>query len=103
MPNDVPTPVPPENLLEITNYPHQFRNNNRTLRMAVFKKLQGQHKERCLCFRCKKFIPEERDKNCPIANLLFAVCVQCDIVAPVAECKSSLFEEREEPHPWIGF
>lgn len=87
----------------IVTYPHQFSQPEpRTHEMAVFKELQGQHKERCLCFRCKKFKPEDRDENCPVANLLFAVCVQCDIVAPVAECHVDMFEERTEPHPWIN-
>ena len=107
MPHDVPIPIPPENLLEITTYNHRFKlprdTGERVLKMSVFKMIKGRHKERCLCYRCKKFVPEDRGKNCPIANLLFAVCVQCDIVAPVLECRADLFEEREEPHPWIGF
>lgn len=102
MPHDVPVPIPSESLLKIGEYAHKFQAPvERTLNMAVFEQLKGRHKERCLCFRCKKFIPEDRDKNCPIANLLFSVCICCDIVAPVHECRTSMFQEREEPHPWI--
>ena len=108
-PQDEPTQVnpapdiPPENLLEITTYPHKFQNpDSGCFEMAVFKQLQGRHKERCLCYRCKKFTPENPHTNCNIARLLFAVCVQCSIVTPVAECKAGLFEERDKPHPWIG-
>ena len=103
MPHDVPAAIPKEDLLAITSYVHEFRvDPPQKFKMAVFKKLLGRHKERCLCYRCKKFNPEDRDKNCSIANLLHALSVQCEIVAPVMECKDGLFEERDEPHPWIG-
>ena len=40
----------------------------------------------CLCWHCAKFTPENRGANCPIANALYALCVEHDIVTPVARC-----------------
>ena len=55
--------------------------------VTVREDLKGKHREHCLCWKCGKFFPEDREKNCPIANLLFAVDVQCGITSPVWECK----------------
>jgi len=55
--------------------------------VTVREDLKGKHREHCLCFNCVKFFPEDRKNSCPIANLLFAVDVQCGITSPVWECK----------------
>ncbi len=61
--------------------------------VSVDEKLKGKHREHCLCFRCERFKPESRTDNCRIANLLYAVCVVCDLTTPVWECPS--FKEME--------
>jgi hypothetical protein len=52
----------------------------------VRKDLKGKHREHCLCFSCSKLNIEDREKNCPIANALFALCVQFNLTTPVFEC-----------------
>lgn len=61
--------------------------------VAVDEDLQGKHREMCLCSRCGWFNPEDRDKNCVIANEIFAYCVAHNTVTPVFECPE--FEETE--------
>lgn len=48
--------------------------------------LKGTHKAHCLCFRCGRFKPEDRWKNCDTANLLYAICVKFNLTTPVFEC-----------------
>lgn len=60
----------------------------------VNKELKGKHREHCLCYSCERFTPEDREKNCKIANLLYAVSVAMALVTPVWECP--LFEEKKE-------
>lgn len=52
----------------------------------VREDLKGKHREFCLCYSCSKFKPEDREKNCPIANMVFSLCVVQDLVLPVWEC-----------------
>lgn len=52
----------------------------------VKKNLKGKHREYCLCYVCNKFNPEDREKNCPIANEVYDNCVKFNIVTPVWEC-----------------
>ena len=47
--------------------------------------LKGKHREYCLCFSCDRFKPDTED-NCVTANLIFALCKECDLVTPVWEC-----------------
>lgn len=47
--------------------------------------LKGTHRAHCLCYRCGRFKIDD-PLACPIANLLFAVCVKCSITTPVFEC-----------------
>jgi len=54
--------------------------------VSVMSELKGHHREHCLCFKCDTFNIENREKNCKIANLLYAVCCECDITTPVYEC-----------------
>ncbi len=44
------------------------------------------HRAMCLCWHCEKFNIAEREKNCPIANAVYALCVEHDLVAPVVRC-----------------
>ena len=59
--------------------------------VSVREDLKGTHRQHCLCFACKKFKPEPREKNCPIANDTFANCLKHKITTPVFECPQ--FEE----------
>jgi len=63
----------------------QYRHHG--VLVKVDSNLKGTHREYCLCFRgCHRFHPEDREKNCPIANLLFEVDRAFGIVTPVFEC-----------------
>jgi hypothetical protein len=50
------------------------------------EELVGTHREHCLCFRCKKLNLKDRQQNCPIANMLYALCVLTGLTTPVFEC-----------------
>ena len=54
--------------------------------------LKGKYIDYCLCFKCKKLIPEDRDKNCPMANKLDSICIVNDLVIALFECP--IFEEK---------
>ena len=47
---------------------------------------KGLHRDVCLCYDCAKFNPGVPEKNCPIANLIYAVCIAMDVTTPVWEC-----------------
>jgi len=52
----------------------------------VDEDLKGKHRDHCLCFRCAKFMPDDRDQNCKLANLNFANCQLNSMTLPVYEC-----------------
>lgn len=54
--------------------------------VSVIAKYVGFHREVCLCHTCWKFYPEDRTRNCPIANRLYALNVEFNLVTPVMEC-----------------
>ncbi len=54
--------------------------------VAVDEAQKGKHRDVCLCFRCWRFVPDDRAKNCAIANAVFGVCQQYGLVTPVWEC-----------------
>lgn len=54
--------------------------------VTVISALKGKHRDICLCYSCDHFHPEDRGNNCPIANRVFATCVDFGIVTPVTEC-----------------
>ena len=43
------------------------------------------HREVCLCYRCGEFKPGQ-DDNCPIAQAMYRMCVDHDLVTPVVRC-----------------
>lgn len=55
-------------------------------RVSVREDLKGTHRDVCLCYDCKSFNPGLPEKNCPIANMLFAVSILAKTVTPVYEC-----------------
>lgn len=48
--------------------------------------LRGKHREHCLCFKCENFKPGMPETNCPIANLIYAVCIVNGVTTPIYEC-----------------
>lgn len=69
--------------------------------VAVREDLKGTHREHCLCYACKKFVPfvppvagEPTRLNCPIALDTFMNCAKHNIVTPVFECPE--FEEDKD-------
>jgi len=61
-------------------YPHHTEEE-----VSVRKELKGRHKDFCLCYSCDKFKPNTPE-NCPIANEVYTLCVQENLVLPVWEC-----------------
>lgn len=62
-------------------------------KVKVRSDLKGNHRDHCLCWSCDKFFPEDREKNCKIASLIFAICVAHNLVLPVWECPLFSIEE----------
>lgn len=61
--------------------------------VSVQEHLKGKHREHNLCMSCKKFTPQNREKNCEIANAVYKNCVDFHIVSPVWECTRYETEE----------
>lgn len=61
----------------------------------VNQDLKGKHRDHCLCYKCSKFNPDDRDNNCTIANTLYQLCIMFTIVTPVYECKEFNPTENE--------
>lgn len=70
------------------------RYNHHGHEVWVKKDLKGKHREHCLCWECERFKPDEREKSCVIANLVYALCVAEGLVLPVWEC--GFFFPRKE-------
>ena len=47
--------------------------------------LKGKHRDHCLCFSCRRFLPGS-DKNCAIAKRIYTNCIELKLVTPVWEC-----------------
>lgn len=55
--------------------------------VKVMAGLKGKHREACLCFQgCANFHPEDRERNCDVANDVYRNCMAHGIVTPVWEC-----------------
>jgi len=61
----------------------------------VREDLKGKHRDHCLCHNCALFNPDDREHNCDIANLLYAVCCSFNIVTPVWECPDFVKKEPD--------
>ena len=64
---------------QIIRYKHHGQD------VFVDAELMGTHREHCLCFRCKKFVPNT-NRNCPIAQELYEFDVKHGVTTPVFEC-----------------
>ena len=69
----------------------QYEHHGRD--MWVRSDLKGKHREYCMCHSCKRFKPENREDNCPIANVLYRLCVLLNLTTPVWECER--FERKD--------
>ena len=69
------------------------RFDHHGVEVSAMEHLKGTHREHCLCFICNKLDIEDRDNNCMIANLLFALDQKCEVTTPVFYCKE--FKEKE--------
>jgi hypothetical protein len=56
----------------------------------VREDLKGKHREHCLCWKCAKFFPDDRERNCLIASLNFSMDKAFNITTPVFECPDFL-------------
>lgn len=63
----------------------QYVHHNPKRPVWVRKDLRGCHRDVCLCWGCGRFTPG-RDTNCRIAQDLFRLCVDNELVTPVFEC-----------------
>ena len=55
--------------------------------VSVHESDKGKHRDHCLCWQnCRFFNPDDREKNCSIANGLYEMDISCGIVTPVWEC-----------------
>ena len=71
-----------------------MRFNHHGAEVFSYKEQVGTHRACCLCWNCEKFKPGPPTENCKIANLLFAVDLQCQITTPVFYCKE--YEGKKE-------
>ena len=62
----------------------EYDHHGRTVKVRT--DLKGKHRDFCLCHRCAKLDITSREKNCPIANELYALCCKHGLTTPVFEC-----------------
>jgi len=43
-------------------------------------------KDNCLCWHCGYFFPDDREKNCTIANIFYNLCVSFNMATPPLRC-----------------
>lgn len=53
--------------------------------VEVVSELRGRHREVCLCYSCKHFLPGTT-ANCEIARAVYDNCVKFNLVTPMVEC-----------------
>jgi len=63
---------------------HWYRHHGELV--AVEKGSRGRHREHCLCYKCTKFHPLDRARNCPRASALYLFDKEYHMVTPVWEC-----------------
>ena len=64
--------------------------------VAVQAHLKGKHREHCLCYQCACFNSTDREANCTLSNLIYALCVAEEMVLPVWECPHFIDEAFRE-------
>jgi hypothetical protein len=63
-----------------------IRYSHHGMDVAVREDLKGTHRDVCLCYDCEKFKPGLPEANCPIANMVYGMCLMTGTVLPVYEC-----------------
>ena len=53
--------------------------------VEVVSELRGRHREVCLCYACRHFLPGS-DDNCEIAKAVYQNCIKYGLVTPMVEC-----------------
>jgi hypothetical protein len=53
--------------------------------VMVRKSLRGKHRDYCLCWDCRHFMPGDK-LNCPAAKELHEFCQKWGMTTPVFEC-----------------
>jgi len=71
-------------------------------KVFVEENLKGQHRSHCLCWKCANFKPGESG-NCPIAQRLYQICVEENLVTPVFECPKFVDAFGQTFKPGEGF
>lgn len=61
--------------------------------------LKGRHRDHCLCYDCENFHPDSK-ANCPIAQVVYAHCIEMNLVTPVWECQRFRQDEYAHCRPW---
>ena len=62
----------------------QYEHHGKLVR--VYEDQKGEHRDHCLCYTCEHFDATDREKNCRLANLIYALCQVVGMVLPVWEC-----------------
>lgn len=66
-----------------------IRVDKHNKKLAVEEALVNKHKDHCLCWKnCKHFNPDDEEKNCPIAQMLFEFDKKYGVTTPVWECET---------------
>lgn len=58
-------------------------------KVKVNEKLKGKHREHCLCWKCKRFVPGwtlRALRACIRAKILYLFCIIFGMTTPVYEC-----------------
>lgn len=63
-----------------------IRYRHHGVEVSVEEGLKGLHRDYCLCHRCELFNLEDKEKSCPKANLVYALCCALNMTTPVWEC-----------------
>lgn len=61
----------------------QYEHHGKTV--WVRSNLKGAHRVHCLCYSCEGFLPGN-SLNCMLAQTLYQLCVDFNVVTPVWEC-----------------
>ena len=70
------------------------RYEHHGVQVSVRSDLKGKHRAYCLCHSCAHLCIWDREKNCPMANELYALCVKHGMTTPVFECPAFLHSQE---------
>lgn len=61
--------------------------------VSVISQMKGKHRDICLCFQGCRFFKPGEPNNCSIAQQIYEMCVEHNLVTPVLECAKYEAEE----------